>query len=177
MQKNLPYFLVIAALIFLIIGVLSSGKENPQSTILAESDLDLESKEIVVEDALSEAEQAPAGLPAGKIFNVYTDRSAPDNHYAPSGWMGDHGDVNINDQSMDNPHSGATCIQVSYSAQQAQGIGWGGIYWQNPPNNWGETKGGFDLTGYNKLSKIRALPSSDSVTDSSTSLGWPEMVI
>jgi hypothetical protein len=86
-----------------------------------------------------------------KEFVVYTDKNARDNHYIPSGWMGDYGDVKINDSAMDNPHSGTTCIQFIYSAKKPQGQGWAGIYWQNPANNWGSKKGGFDLTGMTKL--------------------------
>jgi hypothetical protein len=40
---------------------------------------------------------------------------------------------------------------VVYSAQKKQGAGWAGIYWQDPPNNWGNAKGGYDLTGAKKL--------------------------
>jgi hypothetical protein len=86
-----------------------------------------------------------------KSFNVYTDKRSPDNHFIPSGWMGDYGDIKINDQNMDKPHSGTTCIQFSYSAKKAQGQGWAGVFWQNPANNWGSKKGGFDLTGMTKL--------------------------
>ena len=84
-------------------------------------------------------------------FDVYTDKNSPSNHFAPSGWMGDVGDLSLNDENMQEPFSGATCIKISYSAQRSQGKGWAGIYWQSPPNNWGNRKGGFDLTGYNKL--------------------------
>lgn len=162
MKKNLPYFLVIAALIFLIIGVLSSGRETPDLTTQTKSSV--ESKEIVAEtteapfslvsknNSVEAAEErAAVASSSQKVFNVYTDRSAPDNHYAPSGWMGDHGDVSLNDQYLADAHSGTSCIQITYLAKQAQGVGWAGIYWQNPPNNWGEKIGGYDLTGYNKL--------------------------
>ncbi len=87
-----------------------------------------------------------------KEFVVYTDKNARDNHYAPSGWMGDFGDIKLNDQSADNPHSGSSCIQVNYTAKKSQNQGWAGVYWQNPPNNWGSKKGGFDLTGMTKVS-------------------------
>ncbi|RKX97420.1 MAG: hypothetical protein DRP55_09025 [Spirochaetes bacterium] len=86
-----------------------------------------------------------------KRFDIYTDKASPTNHYAPSGWMGDYGDLGLDDQCMDNPHSGGTCIKITYSAKRTQANGWAGIYWQNPPNNWGTRKGGFDLTGFNKL--------------------------
>ncbi len=89
--------------------------------------------------------------PAAKTFSVYTDKNSADNHYIPSGWMGDYGDVRLNDQSMDNPHSGTTSLQFIYTAKKAQGQGWTGVYWQNPANNWGSKKGGYDLTGMTKL--------------------------
>ena len=78
-------------------------------------------------------------------------RVPTDNHYIPSGWMGDYGDIKLNDQATDNPHSGTTCLQFVYSGKKNQGQGWAGVYWQNPANNWGSKKGGFDLTGMTKL--------------------------
>ncbi|PIQ89311.1 MAG: hypothetical protein COV72_03725 [Candidatus Omnitrophica bacterium CG11_big_fil_rev_8_21_14_0_20_42_13] len=87
-----------------------------------------------------------------KVFNVYADKMSPDNHYIPSGWMGDYGDIKMTDESMDNPHSGSTSIKFIYSAKKAGGQGWAGVYWQNPANNWGSKDGGFDLSGMTKLS-------------------------
>jgi hypothetical protein len=86
-----------------------------------------------------------------KEFVVYLDKNSRENHYIPSGWLGDYGDVRMNDQSTDNPQTGTTCIQFTYTAKKSQNQGWAGVYWQNPPNNWGSKKGGFDLTGMNKL--------------------------
>ena len=86
-----------------------------------------------------------------KTFAVYLDKGARGNHYIPSGWMGDYGDIKLNDQSLDNPHSGKSCIQIVYTAKKSQGQGWTGMYWQFPANNWGTKKGGFDLTGMTKL--------------------------
>lgn len=80
-------------------------------------------------------------------FDVYTDRWSPGNHYIPSGWMGDYGDIKFNDGWIENPHSGKHCIKIAYTAEVSQGAGWAGIYWQNPANNWGARDGGFDLTG------------------------------
>ncbi|MDD5730839.1 MAG: hypothetical protein PHN57_06900 [Candidatus Omnitrophica bacterium] len=87
----------------------------------------------------------------GKEFVVYTDKGAKENHYIPSGWMGDFGDIKLNDQFAENPHSGTTCMQFTYSGKKSQNQGWAGVYWQNPANNWGTKKGGFDLTGMAKL--------------------------
>jgi|YNPMSStandDraft_1061717.scaffolds.fasta_scaffold14914_2 hypothetical protein len=84
-------------------------------------------------------------------FYVYKDRISRENHYIPSGWMGDYGDIKLNENWKENPKDGMSCIKIEYSAKRAQGQGWAGIYWQNPANNWGTVKGGFDLRGATKL--------------------------
>lgn len=84
-------------------------------------------------------------------FGVYYDRGNRGNHFVPSGWMGDYGDIRSTESCKDNPFSGKTCIKVTYSGEGKQGANWAGIYWQWPPNNWGEKNGGFDLTGATKL--------------------------
>ena len=99
--------------------------------------------------ALAEYEDLPVEQP--KEFSVYTDKNARDNHFIISGWMGDYGDVKLNDQATTNPHSGTACLEFSYSAKKAQGQGWAGVYWQNPANNWGNKNGGYNLTGMNKV--------------------------
>ena len=86
-----------------------------------------------------------------KVFNVYTDKWDRTNHYVAAGWMGDYNAIKMDDNSKDNPYSGTTCIKFTYSGKYRQGAGWAGVYWQNPANNWGYTKGGFDLTGATKL--------------------------
>ncbi|MGZ3426082.1 MAG: hypothetical protein ACXVCV_05495 [Polyangia bacterium] len=37
-----------------------------------------------------------------------------------------------------------SCHAVTYAPPASGGMGWGGVYWQYPANNWG-TKAGFDL--------------------------------
>jgi len=95
-----------------------------------------------------EATQAKTGF---KPFVVYKDKRSPDNHFIPSGWMGDAGDIKMDEASMKEPHSGSACIKFTYTAQGSGGQRWAGVYWQNPANNWGEKDGGFDLTGATKL--------------------------
>ena len=108
---------------------------------------------LVTMAAAEQAATPAAATPAakGKEFVVYTDKNNRDNHYIPSGWMGDYGDIKMNDQAAEAPHAGTTSIQFTYSAKKSQNQGWAGIYWQNPANNWGSKKGGFDLTGMSKL--------------------------
>lgn len=103
------------------------------------------------EDAIVGA-KVPAG-PNGefKKFFVYADGAYFKNHFIPSGWMGDYGDIKFNDASQEKPYSRKSCIKVVYTAQKKQGAGWAGIYWQDPANNWGNLKGGYDLSGAKKL--------------------------
>jgi len=84
-------------------------------------------------------------------FAVYTDQGAKGNHFAPSGWMGDYGDLKINPGAVEKPHNGKTSMKVTYSAKMTQGAGWAGIFWQQPANNWGDRKGGYNLTGASKI--------------------------
>lgn len=105
---------------------------------------------LMVPAAIFAQEETP-GSASLKEFVVYSDKNAKGNHYAPSGWMGDYDDIKMNDQSSETPYTGSTCIKFEYSAKKSQGKGWAGIYWQNPANNWGLKKGGFDLTGMTKL--------------------------
>jgi hypothetical protein len=118
---------------------------------------------MVVPTCLLAEEEGKTATPtqeAPKTFVIYSDYRAPNNHYIASGWMGDNaqadpkgtrGDFYLDEQCMDNPHSGTTCIKVIYTAKKTRGQGWTGVYWQNPANNWGDKNGGFDLSGMTKL--------------------------
>ena len=86
-----------------------------------------------------------------KTFYVYADKNSPQNHFMPSGWMGDYGDLQFNDQSQKDQATGVTALEIGYSAKKTQGQGWAGIYWQSSQNNWGQVDSGFDLSEFNKL--------------------------
>lgn len=68
--------------------------------------------------------------------------------YAPSGWMGDLGSLTMDASSREQPRSGATCMKFTYRRLE----GWTGVVWQDPPNDWGDRPGGFELSGATKLS-------------------------
>jgi hypothetical protein len=87
----------------------------------------------------------------GFPFYVYSDGASRLNHFIPSGWMGDTGDLKYTGNWKTNCKSGKSCIQIRYSGEKKQSAGWAGIYWQYPANNWGTQKGGFDLTGATSL--------------------------
>ena len=98
-----------------------------------------------------------AGAPAAPtpnvkgFFYVYAPKSRQEiNHYIPSGWMGDVGDLRYEEAKI-SAKPGDTCVKISYSAKMSKGAGWTGIYWQNPNNNWGSRAGGFNLSKFKKL--------------------------
>ncbi|MCK4340647.1 MAG: hypothetical protein KAY37_02845 [Phycisphaerae bacterium] len=105
-----------------------------------------------------QAAQAVAGA-----FYIYLDGDSPKNHYKPTGYMGDCGDIHIDETFEDRPHSGQTCIRIVYDAKGKKPneclyrppCKWAGVYWQHPPNNFGKNpanKGkGFDLSAYGRL--------------------------
>ena len=115
--------------IFLIASLTGCGKYVEET-----------SEEGVVEQATSVAEKSTTSPETFKSFYVYKDKGFPGNHFIPSGWMGDSQDIVFNDVSMEDPHSGRTCIKIAYSPDASGGARWVGIYWQNPANNWGSKK-------------------------------------
>jgi hypothetical protein len=119
---------------------------------------------------------------ADDVFYVYAERGSRLNHYIPSGWMGDFGDLKLNQGWVKDSKPGAketkakpdaaktgpgeeTCIQIKYSAERKQGAGWAGIYWQHPANNWGDKKGGYNLSNYSKLTFMAKGEKGDEVID------------
>jgi hypothetical protein len=77
---------------------------------------------------------------------LYSDDPHPPT-YVPSGWMGDIPSLALDEKSTTSPHTGDHCLKCQFKSD----TGFGGIAWQNPPNDWGDQPGGFDLTGATKL--------------------------
>jgi len=96
------------------------------------------------------AQDAQSSDPAKKFY-IYMDKESADNHYIPSGWMGDVNDLKINNQSTEAVASGTTSIAVTYTAKKSAGQGWAGAYWQSAEGNWGAQNTGYDLSDFNKL--------------------------
>ena len=67
--------------------------------------------------------------------------------WSPSGYMGDTGAIKMDAASTVQPHSGTTCLQVTFDKPK----GWGGVVWQSPANDWGSAPGGLNLTGAKSL--------------------------
>ena len=87
------------------------------------------------------------GVPVQLPFVVYGECTDSFQPYCPSGWMGNILAIDQNDCWEEHPHSGQTCIRVHYEARGK----WAGVAWQDPPNNWGDMEGGYDITGAKRL--------------------------
>jgi hypothetical protein len=111
--------------------------------------------------SLVSADVCDTGSAPASAFWVYQDATFTKNHFVPSGYIGDTGDVIINQAHKENPCSGDTSIQIVY---KPEGKGptctytpckWAGVYWLQPANNWGQDEiwkdKGYDLTGYTRL--------------------------
>ncbi|MBU1726842.1 MAG: hypothetical protein KJ880_04350 [Candidatus Omnitrophica bacterium] len=79
-------------------------------------------------------------------FDVFSNTGAVYNHYLPTGWMGDAGDLAYQEETRRDSESS---IKITYSATSSAN-NWAGIFWQYPDNNWGAYDG-YDLRPYNKL--------------------------
>jgi exo-beta-1,3-glucanase (GH17 family) len=113
----------------------------------------------VIESTAVSTPDATPIVPEG--FAIYTDADSRQNHFVPSGYMGDVSDLTLNEAWTDNPYVGRYAIRVAYTPL-GQGPNtcayqppcrWGGIYWLQPADNWGIVPdAGFDLSQYSRLS-------------------------
>lgn len=89
-----------------------------------------------------------SSAPKAKLpFAVYADTSSQ-TIYAASGYMGNANAVSMKLDSLDNPHSGKSCLRATYNS----GSDWGGVLWQSPADDWDGTRpGGANLTGATAL--------------------------
>lgn len=89
---------------------------------------------------------------AFKPFYVFANKGSRQNHYVPSGFMPNGKCTTFTDAWQEDCYEGRTCIKVTYDVEcSRKDQRWAGVYWLNPANNWGNRKGGFNLTGAKKL--------------------------
>jgi hypothetical protein len=79
-------------------------------------------------------------------FPVYID-SLEGMPWVPSGWMGGTDKLSLDGTNTEDPHSGQASIKIRYEGT----FGWAAVAWQNPPDNWGDLDGGYDLEGARSL--------------------------
>jgi hypothetical protein len=67
--------------------------------------------------------------------------------YIPSGWMGNAKAMKLDPASKEQPKTGATCLRCEFNDTS----GWGAVAWQNPAQDWGDKRGGYDLSAAKRL--------------------------
>jgi hypothetical protein len=87
----------------------------------------------------------PPGKPIPLPLIVYADGAR--SPYNPTGWMGNNKFYTFKTDSTENPHSGRTCIKIEFT----ESTDFGGVAWMDPPNDWGDKVGGYNLTGAKTL--------------------------
>lgn len=146
---------------FIILVLISSGCRGSSSIyneFISEKSSHLNSEEfqaidIEIVDEENVEEYGEKGS-ANKFpyFNIYSEKGSRQNHFVPSGFMPDGKCVSFEDAWTENCHGGQTCIKVEYDLECSRnGPKWAGVYWLSPANNWGQRKGGYNLTGAQKL--------------------------
>ena len=91
---------------------------------------------------------APVKALAAKLpLTVYSGSNSA-RPYIASGWMGNTKAIAMDQDCADHPHSGKSCIKVTYGDPD----NWAGVLWQHPANDWGDKPGGYDVSGAETLS-------------------------
>jgi hypothetical protein len=151
-MKKYLYLLLAAAFVFSMADLSSAAVKKKKKKVVPAPAAVEETTEPTAPAVVPAPVATPAADNGAKVLKVYEDSDSKDNHFAPTGWMGDYSDIKIKSEWTENTHSGKTCIKITYSGEMKQNAGWGGIYWQFPNGNWGQNKkGGVNLTGAKAL--------------------------
>jgi hypothetical protein len=90
-------------------------------------------------------------------FYVYKD--GKNDPYFATAYMGDMKFMKVDTENKDRVHSGMSCLKISYDNTG----GWFGLGLVDPPDDWGDKPGGYNVTGATKYS-FWAKASSENVT-------------
>ncbi|MFH0953421.1 MAG: hypothetical protein V1873_03730 [Verrucomicrobiota bacterium] len=107
---------------------------------------------IIPKTALEDVkERVGARQPEAMPFYVYNNAVFPPvKNFSPSGYMGDISDLKLAGSYKNLHQEGYPCLKIMYMAEGH--MGWAGVAWQNPANNWGEFDGGYNLSKAKQLS-------------------------
>ena len=79
-------------------------------------------------------------------FYVYKD--GEETHYIPSGHMGNIEAIEVDLKNKNEVYAGEASLMISYNTRE----NWYGVGFVDPPNDWGDILGGFNLSGAKKFS-------------------------
>jgi hypothetical protein len=87
-------------------------------------------------------------IPGAKVtlpFYVYDEgKQYP---YLPTGYMGDFQQLKVDGENKEQVHTGSSALKISYTNSG----GWYGLAFVDPPDDWGDRAGGFNLMQATKL--------------------------
>jgi hypothetical protein len=106
---------------------------------------------IIPKTALAEIKDRVSGRQGEAMpFYVYNNAIFPPvKNFSPSGYMGDVSDLKLSGSYKNLHQEGYPCLKIMFMAEGH--MGWSGVSWQNPANNWGEYDGGYNLSKAKKL--------------------------
>jgi len=139
--------------ILLVLTIFVFGCESPKKVAEPKvaQDQAKQSEEFDVPSTIAKAKES-AKQDSFKPFYVYSDKGSRANHYVPSGFMPNGECLTFSDKWLEKCYSGKSCMKIEYDVECSRfNQKWAGIYWLNPPNNWGSKKGGFNISGATKL--------------------------
>jgi hypothetical protein len=93
------------------------------------------------------------------ILPFYIYKDGAEMPYVPSAYMGNIKALKVDTTCKTDPHSGAACLKISYTADND----WYGLGLVDPVNDWGDKQGGYAITGAETFS-FWAKASKDGVT-------------
>jgi len=79
-------------------------------------------------------------------FYVYKD--GDDLPYGPTGYMGNYKSISVDLNNKEDVHSGKSSLKISYNADHD----WYGVAFVDPPNDWGDHLGGYEIDGAKEFS-------------------------
>ncbi len=97
---------------------------------------------------IDEKNEANKYLVAKTTLPFYVYKDGIEDPYIPSALMGNYAAISFDLENTTKVHSGNAALKIHYNDVK----GWFGLGLVDPPNDWGDMRGGFDLSGAKKFS-------------------------
>jgi hypothetical protein len=153
MNKLLRITLIQTILIlFLMIILISSGcteNENEKNNADLNFSIPETNQAILAPPNILALETTPQAQIANRTPTLERKNISVQRIFYPTGYMGGTTAISMMKFSKNKPHSAPDCIMIRYYPVHDT-IGWVGIYWQYPDNNWVDMKG-YNLSDCNQL--------------------------
>ncbi len=92
---------------------------------------------------LDENAKNKKGVTAKTELPFYVYKDGEDSPFSPTGFMGNYKSISVNVNNKEEVQSGTSSIKISYKDDHD----WYGIGFVDPPNDWGDHVGGYEIIG------------------------------